>query len=232
MVQYADELHPYLAALDGHLIQPPLYILAEECCTLGRDQGSTVRIQRDGVSRRHAVISRQDRVFYIADQRSSWGTYVNGERISPFEPYRLIADAIIGLGSPLPLLRFCDPDPTRPPPDLVGKAASVLAHDVERQRFVLHGRPLELQFLTYRLLAYLYAHRDAICRPSDCIYAVWGIDEQSADELNHRLYRLVSELRTALDQHQTAIERAGRISVESQRKRGYSLRLPDEQSQP
>ncbi len=222
------EIHPHLEALGGYSVQPTLYVLTREQCLIGRGASNTIQVERDGVSRQHAMIARQDDAFQIIDLRSSWGTYVNGERIAPLEPYHLPADALIGLGSPKPLLRFYDPDPTRPPPDLADAREPILKHDAARQCFVLHGRVLELPFLAYQLLAYLYQNYGAICRASSCIHAVWEIDKTNADELADRLYRLMSELRLALEAHQTQIDLSRRVHIESHRRRGYTLVVPEE----
>jgi pSer/pThr/pTyr-binding forkhead associated (FHA) protein len=219
---------PYLAALDGYPVQPAIYVFAGEQCLIGRAVGSTVCVQRDGVSRRHAVVFRHEEAYHITDQQSSWGTYVNGERLTPLEPYRLPPNAQIGLGSPTAILRFCDPDPTRPPPETAGGATPVLVHDDAHQCFILHGQPLELPFLAYQLLVYLYHNQGTICRATRCIRAVWDIDEYGADEIIDRLYRLMSELRLALDDHQAQVEPARRMSIENHRRRGYRLVLPDE----
>lgn len=228
MVPLSISMYPSLTALDAQTVQPTVYVLDREPCLLGRGEGCAVRIQRSGVSRQHALIVSRDGAFHIIDQRSSWGTYVNGERIAPMERYRLSNNALIGLGSPKPILRFCDPDPTRPPLDLEEVPESILVHDSARQRFVLHGQPLELPFLAYRLLKYLSAYVGGICPANSCIQAVWEIDELSADELANRLYRLINELRAALEAHQQQIDPLRRVHVESHRRRGYSLVIPDE----
>jgi len=52
--------------------------------TLGRGQGSTVRLSWDGsVSRLHAVVEHLDGGWCIRDVNSRNGTYVNGDRIAP-----------------------------------------------------------------------------------------------------------------------------------------------------
>jgi DNA-binding winged helix-turn-helix (wHTH) protein len=226
MEQDRDRLLPYLAALDGHPVSPGVLGLTGEACSIGRATDCTIRVVRDGVSRRHALVECTNGIFYITDQHSSWGTYVNGQRLTPHEPYRLTSEALIGLGSPRALLRFRDPDSTSQPEELANGLSRVLEHDSARQRFHLHGRVLDLPFLAYRLLVYLHTHQGVICRASSCIHAVWEIDEPSADELTDRLYRLMSELRLALEEHQAALEPHRRVSIESQRRRGYILVVP------
>ncbi len=228
MLRDSTSLFPYLVALDGYPVQPALYVIDGERCSIGRATGNSICVQRDGVSRQHAIVFHYEDAYHITDQRSSWGTYVNGNQITPLEPYRLPTNALIGLGSPKPILRFCDPDQTRPPPDSALNAPPILAHDAARQHFILHGQVLDLPFLAYQLLTHLYTNYGSICRATSCIRAVWEIDEYAADELIDRLYRLMSELRLALEDHQTQIDPSRRVRIESHRQRGYSLVLPEE----
>lgn len=227
MDEGSSSLLPYLTAVDDHPVQPPTYSLNSRPCSIGRAAGNCIRVERDGVSRQHAVIFHQQDAYHISDRHSSWGTYLNGNRLTPDEPYRLTSNALIGLGSPTAILRFSDPDPTRPPPELADAAGAVLVHEAARQRFRLHGQVLDLPFLAYQLLSYLYEHRGTLCRPHSCIQAVWEIDEHSADELLNRLYRLVSELRTTLDERQLLLAEDQRVRIENHRRRGYLLIVPE-----
>jgi len=49
--------------------------------TIGRDEGSDLRVQDPEVSRRHAKVTVQDGNAWIDDLHSTNGTYVNGERV-------------------------------------------------------------------------------------------------------------------------------------------------------
>ncbi|HEX6271727.1 MAG TPA: FHA domain-containing protein, partial [Polyangiaceae bacterium] len=49
--------------------------------TLGRGATGDAVLEASGVSREHAVLTRQGPVYSIADNKSTNGTYVNGERI-------------------------------------------------------------------------------------------------------------------------------------------------------
>jgi len=57
--------------------------LSSENFTIGRSQSNILRFIDRRVSRVHAVIIRSSRAFYIRDERSSLGTYLNGRRIPP-----------------------------------------------------------------------------------------------------------------------------------------------------
>lgn len=49
--------------------------------TIGRDEGSDLRVQDPEVSRSHAKVTVQDGTAWIDDLKSTNGTYVNGERV-------------------------------------------------------------------------------------------------------------------------------------------------------
>jgi pSer/pThr/pTyr-binding forkhead associated (FHA) protein len=53
----------------------------------------------NGVSRRHARIYTQDGVCYIEDLNSSNHTLLNGQRLSPHEPYAFQSEDSMSLGS-------------------------------------------------------------------------------------------------------------------------------------
>jgi hypothetical protein len=64
--------------------------------TLGRDLSSDIQLNDGQVSRKHAVIQRIQDVYVIADQHSTNGTYVNGQRIT--KPTILAHGTIIAIG--------------------------------------------------------------------------------------------------------------------------------------
>jgi len=57
------------------------YPLTAERISVGRHPDSTIFLDDVTVSRNHAVIERQGAVYYIADQGSLNGTYVNRRRV-------------------------------------------------------------------------------------------------------------------------------------------------------
>ncbi len=62
---------------DGRIIR-----LSGERVTVGRREDNDIAIQSDtALSRRHAFIYRQDKQFWIEDRKSSFGTWVDGERV-------------------------------------------------------------------------------------------------------------------------------------------------------
>ena len=69
------------------------YVLTKRISTLGRDEACAVRIDRDGVSRNHAQICRDEDGWSVTDLGSTNGTIVNGEpvterRLAAHHPHR------------------------------------------------------------------------------------------------------------------------------------------------
>jgi hypothetical protein len=72
-------------------------VFLESMCTIGRDGGNRIVIPTEKVSRRHAVIRRnEDGTHQIMDMGSSNGTYVNGARIA--RPLVLTNGSVIEVG--------------------------------------------------------------------------------------------------------------------------------------
>ena len=56
---------------------------------IGRGANSDVQIAHDTISGFHATIEYRDGCFFIEDQRSRNATFLNGKRLTPYEPARL-----------------------------------------------------------------------------------------------------------------------------------------------
>lgn len=67
----------YPAGVSGSMIP-----LTYRRLTIGRDQGSTIEINDDFMSRTHSILEATDQGYVISDCNSRNGTYVNDERIS------------------------------------------------------------------------------------------------------------------------------------------------------
>jgi hypothetical protein len=84
----------------------PVTIIDQEEATLGRkasDSGGLIidlvpfdAIQM-GVSRRHAMIRREDEGYKLIDLDSTNGTWINGQRLTPYKPYQLTSGDVIRL---------------------------------------------------------------------------------------------------------------------------------------
>ena len=65
------------------------YTLKEGKNTIGRDETNDIVIDVPTVSGLHATIEYKDGEYWITDERSTNGTTVNGERIKPYQKYKL-----------------------------------------------------------------------------------------------------------------------------------------------
>ena len=76
---HVDEAGDYLAFEENHRVR--VVALDEEWTRLGRSLSAHVRFDDPTVSRRHALIHRQDGIARILDDRSLNGVFLNGERV-------------------------------------------------------------------------------------------------------------------------------------------------------
>jgi pSer/pThr/pTyr-binding forkhead associated (FHA) protein len=85
----------------------PLIVTAKERLTLGRRRDvalpdlidlTAYNAYRMGVSRNHAVLTYKDKRLYIHDVGSVNGTWLNGQRLKPYELYALTPGTPVSLG--------------------------------------------------------------------------------------------------------------------------------------
>jgi pSer/pThr/pTyr-binding forkhead associated (FHA) protein len=60
-----------------------VFVLSGAACTIGRQDGCDVVLPSITVSRQHATIKRQGDFYYVVDNRSSNGVYLNGRKLPP-----------------------------------------------------------------------------------------------------------------------------------------------------
>ncbi|MCS6842439.1 MAG: FHA domain-containing protein [Roseiflexus sp.] len=149
------------------IVRPDTFILSETPCVIGRHRQCDIVIQHSDVSRRHATITFARPYYYLTDENSTNGTFVNGERLSG--PYALRAGDMIGLGSPEPILEFYDPDQTM-------RRTGGLRYDSSERRFYLGETEVVLSPGQHRLLLHLYENSGTVCDYQSCATAVWGRD--------------------------------------------------------
>lgn len=68
----------------------PIKLLAGTSTVLGRGSSCDAHLEHVAVSRRHAMVSGDGDVWHVEDLDSAHGTYVNGARVSPNMPVRLV----------------------------------------------------------------------------------------------------------------------------------------------
>lgn len=195
-------------------VQPSEYVLSSDICTLGRSEMCDVVIeQQKTISRLHAKIELDGPRYVLHDANSANGTFVNGHRIR--EPHLLKHDDVIGLGTPMALLRFNDPDPTLP---VKGR----LNYDGQVMMFFLDQQPLELTPNEFRLLHHLFQHAGDVCTRQSCSEAVWQREYDPGPD-DENLDRTISNIRAKLRQIDGAIDPAE--VVKTRRGLGYELTL-------
>lgn len=193
-------------------IQPEASSLADEIYTVGRAPTCNIVVSGEtsrGVSRLHARIEARGPRYWLHDEHSANGTFVNGRRIS--QPHLLADQDAIGLGSPKPLLRYQDSDRT-----FIN--ASTLRFDETYEHFVYDNVPLQLTAGQYRLMKLLYNKGGAICSRAECYEAMRSIP-YDPDRDSNALDRAISKLRSHL---RTVSADAGDL-IQLERGRGYRL---------
>ena len=83
------EKFPCLVVLSGQAAGRVSFALRDQDSVIGRGSDVQIRLDDDGVSRRHAhVVRHPDGAVYVEDLHSTNGTFVNGER----KPTHILAD--------------------------------------------------------------------------------------------------------------------------------------------
>ena len=79
-----------------------VYVLRDRVTAIGRADENALRVDCDGVSRRHAEVRREGDGYVLADLGSKNGTFLNGRRLA--EPTTLVSGDVITLPCQPPLL--------------------------------------------------------------------------------------------------------------------------------
>lgn len=181
-------------------ITPSEFILDSPLCTIGRAPTCNIVIaqpEQKIVSRLHAKIVQDGPRYLLYDHHSANGTFVNEYRIS--QPHLLKHDDVIGLGAPLPLLRFNDPDPT----DVMNNR---LNYNPEIMTFFLDHQPLNLTPYELRLLYCLYQQAGEVCSREVCAEVIWqreydpGPDDDNLDRIMSNIRQKLRAVDTEADQ--------------------------------
>jgi two-component system cell cycle response regulator len=75
------------------------YFLTLPAMTLGRDSSADITVSDQGISRKHAMISKEGSKIFITDLGSSNGTFVNDKKIAQGEKLALAKEDMIKLGN-------------------------------------------------------------------------------------------------------------------------------------
>jgi len=166
----------------------------ERRIVIGRDPGSTIRLDSPYVSRPHARIECRDGVAAFTDLGSRNGSRLNGERIAgtiELKPGDVITigDATIeclaetsSIGRTRTLVDALDDEPV----------PNRLYLDPGTYEVRIGDRPLErrLSAQEFELLRVLYEHRDRVCKRQELGDAVWGANKWDTNMLHKLMHRL------------------------------------------
>lgn len=215
VVLHAETHIDGLTALRGDTGGPRRFLLDRDEVTIRREGPCTIQVPLTTVSRRHARIVREGEIYYLYDEGSTNGTFLNGERLTPGQGYRLVDQAEIRLGPRVVVLRFLDSAPTEFEP------APTLIWNARESCFFLARRPIELTDFQERLLLCLYERRGEVCPWAACVEAVWGRSFEDGDEA--RLQTLMYELKKRLRGADPELGPVLVNQIESFRGKGYRL---------
>jgi len=169
---------------------------------VGRDPECTVHLPDRQVSRRHAVIRREDDRFVIVDLESKNGTWVNGQPVGPPRPLRDGDELSIAARYKL---YFVDANATQP---LVFDRRG-LRLDAESMGAWVNGQLLDppLSGPQFELLRTLVDAGGAVVTRDDIIERIWPDDEGgvSEDAIDALVRRLRMRLLEADPEHQYVV---------------------------
>ncbi len=166
--------------------------------SIGRVSGNDIMLPDPEVSRSHARISQRDGNYYLEDDGSLNGTYLNNERLAANQPALLSTGAEVRFGSHLRLI-FAGLGATLPAGSLHLAApepvASGLHLDDERRAVRYNGKLIEppLSPIQYNLLAMLRRAPGRVFSRDELAAALWpeydreGVSNEAIDAVVKRL---------------------------------------------
>lgn len=187
------------------------YMLIKDMYTVGRASICQIVVRgNDLISRMHMRIELDGARYVLHDMNSANGTFVNNRRI--FAPHLLRDGDLIGMGSPLPIFQFCDPDATT-------LDSMRLLYDENTRTFQLDNQQVALTRYQNALLLHLYRHQGQFCTTDSCARAIWGREYNPGMDAD-ALHRHISNIRKRLRE----IDPDNDL-IHSERERGYKLDL-------
>ncbi len=213
------EEHPLLLIYDQATQKRWERPLAEDTLLIGREEGCGLTLPDRQVSRRHATIYRRGDCYYIKDEQSRNGTFLNGELLT--SPRALEDGDEIGIASRY-RITFVGSESTAPL-YRVGPSRRGIYLDRASHRVWVDGVEVvpPLSAAQYRLLALLVEREGSICSRDDIVDAIWpeeaveGITDQAIDALVRRLRARLAEASPSCSY------------IETVRGHGFRLRQPD-----
>lgn len=174
--------------------------LTADVLTVGRAGDNHIVIADDAVSRHHAQITRLHTQYYIADLHSRNGTFVNNVELEADKPHCLEHGDQIQIAASAAVLRFEDPQATRPLDKSTPYMGLVI--DPERRQVRLEGKQLAppLSPQQFKFLLLLYQRAGKVCARDEIVAEVWAdmagetVSEEMIDALAARIRKRLREL--------------------------------------
>lgn len=190
--------------------------LVEQTLRIGREEGCELVLPDRQVSRHHATILRQGNAFFLRDERSRNGTFLNGsllagtqrledgDEISIASRYRLV---FVGSESTAPLYR-------------AGPSRRGLYLDKASHRVWVDGVEVTppLSAPQYKLLLCLYDRAGCVVSRDEIIEAVWpdeaaeGITDQAIDALVRRTRQRLASTGSSFQYLETVRDQGFRLN--------------------
>jgi hypothetical protein len=172
--------------------------------TIGRDPSSTIRLDSQFVSRRHARIELQDSAPVLVDLGSRNGSLLNGTRVEG--SVQLTAGDVIQIAdvtieclaeaAPDGTTRTFVPEKPAPPPPNDQLRVDAQAYEV----WIGASQPEKrLSAQEFELLRYLYEHRDRVCTRQELGDAIWGPGNWDPNMLHRLVHRLKEKIEPTPD---------------------------------
>jgi predicted component of type VI protein secretion system len=172
-------------------------LLAEDTLAIGREEDCGLALPDRQISRRHATIYREGEHYFLRDEHSRNGTFLNealvssprllqdGDQIGVASRYRIV---FVGSEATAPLYR-------------AGPSRRGLYLDRPSHRVWAEGTEVDppLSAAQYQLLAYLYDRSGSVVSRDEVIGVIWrdeaaeGISDQAIDALVRRLRDRLAE---------------------------------------
>lgn len=96
--------------VDGS-VEPQIYPINKPKLTLGSGETCDIVISSDNISRKHAIIINEGDAYYVVDQGSTNGTYINEERLVPGRRTEFTSFFPVRLGDQVLITLLSDDDP-------------------------------------------------------------------------------------------------------------------------
>ena len=184
---------------NGLASKAPL-ILDRESQTLGQSSAADVHIDNKFVSRSHCRIDFANDEYLITDLESKNGTYINGRRLSPNEPYVLKAGDVIDLAVNAVKLRFPPNSGDDNQTVTMTGPTSEIRVDEERREIWLRGNLLEKQLgrLDFDVIWVLYMNRGRVIPYKEIAQTAWP-DREDGDYAINEIHQIISRIRNTIE---------------------------------